>query len=59
MAVNLEGKIDIICYELIKKFEALSEHIKRLDGQVSQNAIAIRREEGLTLIPDVKSVLSY
>ncbi|XP_048619885.1 uncharacterized protein LOC125590374 [Brassica napus] len=32
--------------ELIRKFDALSEHIKRLDGQVAENATAIKREEG-------------
>ena len=47
MASNLEQKIDTIYYELIKKFEALSWHIKRLDSQVAQNAISIRREQGL------------
>lgn len=58
------GKIDIIYCELIKKFEAISEHIKRLDGRIAQNVIAIKRKEGLshkglTLVPDAKSVLSY
>ena len=30
----------------MKKFDALSEHIKRLDGQVAENATAIKRETG-------------
>ncbi|KAF2568005.1 hypothetical protein F2Q68_00025214 [Brassica cretica] len=30
----------------MRKFDALSEHIKRLDGQVAENATAIKRETG-------------
>ena len=30
----------------MRKFEALSEHIKRLDDQVAENATAIKRETG-------------
>ena len=30
--------------ELIRKFDALSEHIKRLDGQVAENSTTIKRE---------------
>ena len=30
--------------ELMRKFDALSEHIKRLDGQVAENATATKRE---------------
>ncbi|KAF3509169.1 hypothetical protein F2Q69_00006893 [Brassica cretica] len=44
MATDLNGKIDMIYSELMRKFDALSEHIKRLDGQVAENAIAIKRE---------------
>ena len=32
--------------ELRRKFDALSEHIKRLDGQVTENATTIKREAG-------------
>ncbi|KAF3511983.1 hypothetical protein F2Q69_00007537 [Brassica cretica] len=32
--------------ELMRKFEALSEHIKRLYSQVAENATAIKREAG-------------
>ncbi|KAF8100828.1 LOW QUALITY PROTEIN: hypothetical protein N665_0215s0005 [Sinapis alba] len=32
--------------ELLKKFDALSERIKRLEGQVAENAIAIKIETG-------------
>lgn len=46
MAVHLDGKIDLIYSELMGKFETLSEHIKRLDGQVAHNAVPVRREEG-------------
>ncbi|XP_022553577.2 uncharacterized protein LOC106363332 [Brassica napus] len=46
LATNLNGKIDIMYSELIRKFDALSEHIKRLDGQVTENATAIKREAG-------------
>lgn len=47
MAVDLDGKIDLFYCKLIKNFEALSEHIKRLDGQVAQKVISIRRGKGL------------
>ncbi|KAF3600079.1 hypothetical protein F2Q69_00036846 [Brassica cretica] len=30
----------------MRKFDALSEHIKRLDGQVAENATAMKREAG-------------
>ncbi|KAF2547011.1 hypothetical protein F2Q70_00022259 [Brassica cretica] len=46
MATDLNGKIDIIYSEIMRKFDALSEHIKRLDGQVAKNATAIKREIG-------------
>ncbi|KAF3550523.1 hypothetical protein DY000_02008124 [Brassica cretica] len=46
MATDLNGKRDIIYIELMRKFDALSEHIKRLDSQVAENATAIRRETG-------------
>ncbi|KAF2610159.1 hypothetical protein F2Q70_00012035 [Brassica cretica] len=32
--------------ELMRKFDALSEHIKRVDGQVAENATTIKREAG-------------
>ncbi|KAF3586002.1 hypothetical protein F2Q69_00027764 [Brassica cretica] len=44
IATDLKGKIDIIYSELMRKFDALSEHIKRLDGQVAENGTAIKRE---------------
>ena len=44
MATGLNGKINIIYSELMRKFDALSEHIKRLDSQVAENATAIKRE---------------
>ena len=44
LATDLNGKIDIMYSELRRKFDALSEHIKRLDGQVTENATAIKRE---------------
>ena len=46
MATDLNGKIDIVYSELMRKFNALSEHIKRLDGQVAENTTAIKRETG-------------
>ncbi|KAF8081589.1 hypothetical protein N665_0876s0007, partial [Sinapis alba] len=30
----------------MEKFEALSDHVKRLDGQIGNNAVNIRREKG-------------
>ncbi|KAF3568535.1 hypothetical protein DY000_02015120 [Brassica cretica] len=44
MATSLNGKINMIYSELMRKFDALSEHIKRLDSQVAENATAIKRE---------------
>ena len=44
MATYLNGMINIIYSELMRKFDALSEHIKRLDSQVAENATAIKRE---------------
>ncbi|KAG2275815.1 hypothetical protein Bca52824_058370 [Brassica carinata] len=46
MATDLNGKINLIYNELMRKFDALSEHIKRLDSQVAENATAIKRETG-------------
>ncbi|KAF3511420.1 hypothetical protein F2Q69_00006584 [Brassica cretica] len=46
MATDLNEKIDMIYSELLRKFDALSKHIKRLDGQVAENATAIKREAG-------------
>ncbi|KAF3566017.1 hypothetical protein DY000_02016617 [Brassica cretica] len=46
MATDLNGKINIIYSELMRKFDALSEHIKRLDSQVAENATTIKRETG-------------
>ncbi|KAF3594256.1 hypothetical protein DY000_02021273 [Brassica cretica] len=46
LATDLNGKIDIMYSELMRKFDALSEHIKRLDGQVAENATAIKRVAG-------------
>ncbi|KAF2598818.1 hypothetical protein F2Q68_00010379 [Brassica cretica] len=40
MATDLNGEIDIIYSELMRKFDTLGEHIKRLDGQVAENATA-------------------
>ena len=45
MATDLNGKIDIIYSELIRKFAGLSEHIKRLDDQVAENATAIKKRD--------------
>ena len=42
MATDLNGKINIIYSELMRKFDALSEHIKRLDSHVAENATAIK-----------------
>ncbi|KAF2556745.1 hypothetical protein F2Q68_00015935 [Brassica cretica] len=44
LATDLNGKINIIYTELMRKFDALSEHIKRLDSQVAENATGIKRE---------------
>ena len=49
MATDLNGKINIIYSELMRKFDALSEHIKRLDSQVAENATTIKRETGRLL----------
>ncbi|XP_013632820.1 PREDICTED: uncharacterized protein LOC106338372 [Brassica oleracea var. oleracea] len=46
LATDLNGKIDLIFSELTRKFDTLSEHIKRLDSWVAENAIAIKRETG-------------
>ena len=46
MATDLNGNINIIYSELMRKFDALSEHIKRLDSQVKENATTIKRETG-------------
>ncbi|XP_013615114.1 PREDICTED: uncharacterized protein LOC106321380 [Brassica oleracea var. oleracea] len=46
MATDLNGKIDIIYSELMRKFDALSGHIKILDGQVAENATSIKRVTG-------------
>lgn len=40
IAANLGGKIDLVHCELIKLFEIISEHIKRLDSPLAQIAIA-------------------
>ncbi|KAF3580233.1 hypothetical protein DY000_02030668 [Brassica cretica] len=39
LASDLNGKIDIMFSELMRKFVALSEHIKRLDGQKRKRPI--------------------
>ncbi|KAF3500478.1 hypothetical protein F2Q69_00043023 [Brassica cretica] len=46
LATDLNGKIDIIYNELMRKFNALNEYIKRLDGQVAENATTIKRAAG-------------
>ena len=46
LATDLNGNINIIYSELMRKFDTLSEHIKRLDNQVAENATAIKRETG-------------
>ena len=46
LATDLNGKIDIMFSELVRKFDDLSEHIKRLDGQVAENQTTIKREAG-------------
>ncbi|XP_013614966.1 PREDICTED: uncharacterized protein LOC106338295 [Brassica oleracea var. oleracea] len=49
MATDLNGKINIVYGELMRNFDALNEHIKRLDGQVAENVTAIKRETGRLL----------
>ncbi|KAF3603042.1 hypothetical protein F2Q69_00034625 [Brassica cretica] len=44
MATDMNGKINIIYSKLMRKFDALSEHIKRPESQVAENATAIKRE---------------
>ncbi|KAF2538609.1 hypothetical protein F2Q68_00021148 [Brassica cretica] len=44
MATDLNGNINIIYSELMRKFDALSEYIKRLDSQVAENATATKTE---------------
>ena len=46
MVTDLNGKIDVIYRELMRNFDSLSEHTKRLDSQIAKNAIAIKREAG-------------
>ncbi|KAF3548784.1 hypothetical protein DY000_02007623 [Brassica cretica] len=63
MATDLNGKIDMIYSELVRKFDTLSEHTKRLDGQIAENAIAIKREAGhlpgrTDVNPNVKLMVS-
>ena len=48
----------------MRKFDALSEHIKKLDGQVAENATAIKGKQdvslgGLTRIRNLKLMLYY
>ena len=45
IGVNMSEKIDLVHYELRKKFETLNEDIKRIDSQLAQIAIAIKREK--------------
>ena len=44
MATDLNVKKNMIYSELMRKFVALSDHIKRLDSQVAENATTIKRE---------------
>ncbi|KAF2552449.1 hypothetical protein F2Q68_00034317 [Brassica cretica] len=44
MATDQNEKLNIVYSELMRKFNALSEHIKRLGGRVAENATAIKRE---------------
>ncbi|KAL0789678.1 hypothetical protein Bca101_005924 [Brassica carinata] len=44
LATDLNGKIDLIFSEMTRKSDALSEHIKRLDSRVAENATAIKRD---------------
>ena len=46
LATDLNGKIDIIYSELMRKFNALNEYIKRRDGQVAENVTTIKRAAG-------------
>ncbi|KAF2556142.1 hypothetical protein F2Q68_00015249 [Brassica cretica] len=46
LATDLNGKIDIVFSELMRKFDTLGVQIKRLDSQVAENATAIKRETG-------------
>ncbi|KAF3584823.1 hypothetical protein F2Q69_00029064 [Brassica cretica] len=43
LATDLNGKIDIVFSELMRKFDTLGQ-IKRLDSQVAENATAIKIE---------------
>ena len=44
LATDLNGKIDLIFSELTRKFDTLSEQIKRLDSRVTENETTIKRE---------------
>ncbi|KAF3586859.1 hypothetical protein F2Q69_00029025 [Brassica cretica] len=44
LATDLNGKIDIVFSELMRKFDTLGVQIKRLDNQVAENAATIKRE---------------
>ncbi|KAL0899409.1 hypothetical protein Bca101_083370 [Brassica carinata] len=49
LIADFEGKIGMICSELMAKLETLNEHIKMLDSRVAENAIAKKREIGRLL----------
>ncbi|KAF2537188.1 hypothetical protein F2Q68_00021082 [Brassica cretica] len=44
LATDLNGKIDIVFSELMRKFDTLRVQIKRLDSWVAENATAIKRQ---------------
>ncbi|KAL0713496.1 hypothetical protein Bca4012_020474 [Brassica carinata] len=44
MQNDLNRKINVVHSEILKKFDALNDPIKRLEGQVAEKAIAIKRE---------------
>ncbi|KAF8100023.1 hypothetical protein N665_0233s0025 [Sinapis alba] len=52
IAADLNKKLDLIYMEMTEKFETLSEHIKRIDSQVVNNAMSIRREDGF--LPELR-----
>ena len=47
MAVEFNGKIDVVYTNLNDKFEALNTYVKKLEPYVVQTSEAIRRHEPL------------
>ncbi|XP_013594557.1 PREDICTED: uncharacterized protein LOC106302638 [Brassica oleracea var. oleracea] len=46
MSVVLDERFDSVYSNLHDKFETLSDHVKKLDGQVTHNAGFVKRDEG-------------